>query len=226
MKQTAMKFGSQRMGLSAEGHDDRAEDHVPMEGGVAERFSTVRERLERMVRFRMDPRLVGRLDPADILQESYLEIARRAAECKALSGDISFFVWARQITWQLLLMAHRRHLSRKRDFRLEVSLDEHPNLDATSRSIVEALVDQLTTPSQALARQESLEMVRHAIDALDPIDREVLGLRHFEQLTNCEVAEVLGLSKSAASNRYVRAMKRLTEVLASDPVYRDALEAV
>jgi len=121
-------------------------------------------------------------------------------------------VWMRQITWQTLIDTHRRHLVAKaRNVNQEVS--RVPGAGATSASLAAQLVGQLTSPSQAAIREERLQRVRSALDAMDEIDREVLALRHFEQLTNNEVAEVLGLQKAAASNRYVRALSRLKDTI-------------
>ena len=86
---------------------------------------------------------------------------------------------------------------------------------ATSLSLAQQLVAELTSPSQAAMREERLSVLREAIDGMDEIDREILALRHFEQLSNAEVAEILELKKTAASNRYIRALKRLKAALES-----------
>jgi RNA polymerase sigma-70 factor, ECF subfamily len=185
---------------------------------VAELYSSYRERLGRMVRFRMDPRLSGRVDPEDILQEAYMEIARRIQDYLD-EPTVPLFVWLRQITWQILVDTHRRHLVAKaRNVNAEVNRLP-PDVGMTSVSLAARLVGGLTSPSQAILREERLVQVRDALDEMDEIDREVLALRHFEQLTNNEVAEVLGLQKAAASNRYVRALGRLKQIL--DRVMRD-----
>ena len=94
----------------------------------------------------------------------------------------------------------------------------------TSVSLARLLVGQLSTPSQAAVRAELLDHVQSALDRMEPIDREVLALRHFEELTNNEVAEVLNLQKSAASNRYVRALTRLRAILSEIPGFFDDSE--
>lgn len=178
---------------------------------VARLFSNYRERLERMVRFRMDPQLTGRVDPDDVLQEAYLDIDRR------LSGyledpAVPVFVWMRQITLQTLIDNHRRHLTAKgRSVRQEVHHAVAGGV--TSVSLAGLLVGQLTSPSQAVMRQERMEQLRAALEGMEELDREVLALRHFEHLTNNEVADVLGLQKAAASNRYMRALNRLKQTL-------------
>ncbi len=183
------------------------------EQAVAELFSKYREPLLRMVDFRLDRRLYGRVDSTDVLQESYLEVARRIAEYLK-EPAVSFFVWARQITWQNLLMTHRRHLgAQKRNAAQEIPLHGRANLNATSLSLAAQLVAHMTSPSQAAMREERLVQLRAALESMDEIDREVLALRHFEHLSNNEVAEILSLQKTAASNRYIRALKRLKEIL-------------
>jgi RNA polymerase sigma-70 factor (ECF subfamily) len=184
---------------------------------LAELFGEFRDRLKRMVRLRMDRRLQGRLDPSDVLQEAYLDLARRAAEYLT-NPTVPFFLWLRLLTGQRLLLLHRHHLgTQMRDAGLEVSLAPGAMPQATSVSLAAQLLGRLTSPSLAAQRAEMQVKLQEALNSLDPLDREVLALRHFEELTNAETAEVLGLQKTAASNRYVRALKRLKDVLRSIP---------
>jgi RNA polymerase sigma-70 factor (ECF subfamily) len=183
----------------------------------AELFQHYRGRLRQMVRLRLDRRLQGRIDPSDVLQEAYLDMARRLPEYVA-EPRIPFFLWLRLLTGQRLLMIHRQHLgTQMRDVGHEVSLHSGPLPQASSASLAAHLLGRLTTPSQAAVRAEMQLRLQEALNGMDPIDREVLTLRHFEELSNSETAQVLGLQKAAASNRYVRALKRLREVLASIP---------
>jgi RNA polymerase sigma-70 factor (ECF subfamily) len=193
------------------------------EEALADLFSRHEERLTRMVRFRMDHRLWGRVDPADVLQESYLEASRRLAGYLR-DPAVPVFVWLRRMTEQTLLNIHRRHLGAKiRDASLEVSLHRRGGGQATSISLAARLAADWTSPSQAAMREEMLGELREAFDSMDPIDREVLALRHFEGLSNNEVAEILGLQKAAASNRYVRALKRLKTMMSRMPSYGESL---
>lgn len=186
---------------------------------MADLYSKYRPQLERMVDFRMDRRLYGRVDAGDILQDSYMEIARRV-DSFLEDPTVSFFIWARQITWQTLLMAHRSHLgTQKRDAKQEIRLHGGPFTHGTSVSLASRLIGDVTSPSQGVIRDERAEQLRTALDSMDSIDREVLALRHFEQLSNKEVAEILDLGKTAASNRYVRALERLKEIM--DEVMKD-----
>jgi RNA polymerase sigma-70 factor (ECF subfamily) len=186
-------------------------------GALAELFVRYRGRLEPMVRLRLDRRLQGRLDPGDVLQETYLDVARRFPEYAA-NPALPFFLWLRLLTGQRLVDLHRQHLGTKmRDAGLEVSLYRGDFPRASSASLAELLLGRLTTASRAAIRTETQLRVQDALNAMDPVDREVLVLRHFEMLSNEETAQVLGLKPSAASNRHLRALKRLKEVLAQAP---------
>jgi RNA polymerase sigma-70 factor (ECF subfamily) len=136
---------------------------------------------------------------------------------------VPVFVWLRRMTEQVLVDVHRRHLGAKiRDASLEVSLNCSRRAMTTSASLATCLAADLTSPSHAAVREEMLGELREAFEGMDAIDREVLALRHFEELSNNEVAQILGLQKAAASNRYVRALKRLKGTLSKMSSFRDA----
>jgi RNA polymerase sigma-70 factor (ECF subfamily) len=180
---------------------------------VAALFNRYRDRLRRMVRLRLDRRLQGRLDASDVLQEAFLDFSRRLADYAA-NPALPFYLWLRTITGQKLIDLHRHHLgARMRDAAQEVSLYRGALPQASSVSLAAQLLGGLTSASQAAMRAETQLRVQEALNRMDPLDREVLALRHFEMLSNQETAQVLGLKKSAASNRYVRALKRLKELL-------------
>ena len=184
---------------------------------LAKLFDEHRERLLRMVAFRIDNRLHGRVDPTDVVQESYLEAVKRIPHYLA-NPAVSVFVWIRSITGQTLINVHRRHLkAQRRDAGREVRRRPGAGPQATSVSLAAHLIGQQTSPSQAAMRAEALAGIEQALEQMDDMDREVLVLRHFEELSNQETAETLGLQKSAASNRYIRALKRLREILVDTP---------
>ncbi len=189
---------------------------------LAKLFSLYRPKLWRLVNFRMDPRLAQRIDPDDVLQEAYLNAEKRLEHYFKDSAQ-SFFVWLRAIVNQTMIDLHRRHIgAHRRDARREVSLNGGPSPFTTSTGFAAQLVGSLTSPSQAAVRAELIQRVEEALQRMDPIDREVLALRHFEELTNSEVAEVLGIEQKAASIRYVRALGRLRAILASVPGFFDS----
>ena len=188
---------------------------------VAEVFAQYRDRLRRMVKLRLDRRLQGRVDPSDVLQEAWIDVNTRAAEY-ASKPEMPFFLWMRMVTGQRLLEIHRRHLqTQMRDARQEVSLYGGALPHANSMSLAAQLLGKLTTASNAAMRAEMQVRLQEVLNSMDPIDREVLALRHFEELSSGEVATVLGLSKSAASNRYIRALKRLKDDLSQLPGFLD-----
>jgi RNA polymerase sigma-70 factor (ECF subfamily) len=167
-----------------------------------------------MVRLRLDPRAQGRVDPSDVIQEAYLEVSRKLADYLR-DPKLPFFLWLRLLTGQKLALAHRQHLGvQARDAGREVSLYRGAYPTASSAALAAQLLGRLTTPSEAALRAELQVRVQEALNGMDAIDREVLALRHFEQLSNGETAQVLGIKETAAANRYVRALERLRGVLA------------
>ena len=187
------------------------------EGALAVLVESHRDRLERMVGLRMDRRLQRRVDPADVVQEAYVAVRGKLPHYSA-DPRLPFFLWLRLEVGQKLVDVHRRHLStRMRDAGQEVSLHRGALPQVTSLSLAEHLLGKLTTPSHAAMRVELKLRVQEALNSMDPHDREVLILRHFEELSNAETAQVLGIKPSAAVNRYVRALKLLKDVFQGMP---------
>jgi RNA polymerase sigma-70 factor (ECF subfamily) len=184
---------------------------------LSELLERHRDRLRRMVDLRLDWRLRGRLDPSDVLQEAYLDVARRL-EDYLRDPKIPPFLWLRLTVGEWLTNLHRHHLgSMMRDAGREVSLYREPLPEASSAALASMLLGQHTSPTQAALRAERMLRVQEGLNSLDPVDREVLALRHFEQLTRAETAQVLGISEDAGAKRYIRALKRLKDVLAKFP---------
>ena len=194
------------------------------ESALAALFDGHRERLRRMIRLRLDRRLSGRVDASDVLQEAYLDVRKRIAEYARDASAMPFHLWLRLVAGQRLTDVHRHHLgAQMRDAGMEVSLHRGPFPQADSISLAAQLLGKMTSASKAAIRAEHKLIVQEALNGMDPLDREVLALRHFEHLSNDETAQVLGLTKSAASNRYIRALKRLKEILSSIPGLREQL---
>jgi RNA polymerase sigma-70 factor (ECF subfamily) len=182
---------------------------------LGEAFGRHRERLRRMVQLRMDRRLQGRLDPSDVLQEAYLEFSRSLADYLR-NPDVPFFVWLRFITGRKLQALHRKHLGTKiREAGREISLNQAALPQASSLTLAAQLLGRFTSPSEAAGRAELQLRVQEALNSLEPLDRELLALRHFEQLTNSEAAQILEIGEAAASSRFIRALKRLKKILES-----------
>lgn len=187
------------------------------EAALGALFVRYRDRLRRMVRLRLDRRLSGRIDTSDVLQDAYLDVARRFPEYAA-APTVPFYIWLRALTGQRLIDLHRRHLGAEmRDAGREVSLYHGALPTASSASLAQQLLAGLTSPTQAAIREEMQLRLQEALNRMDPIDREVVVLRHFEELTNAEAAEVLGIEPPAASKRYIRAIRRLKAILDAVP---------
>lgn len=176
-----------------------------------------RPRLRRMVSLRLDPRLHGRIDPSDVIQDTYLEATARLAEYLQ-KPTMPFFLWLRLLAGQKLVTLHRHHLGRRmRDAGREVSLYRGRLPDASSAALAAQLLGHETRPSEAAIRAELKIRLQEALNTMDPLDREILALRHFEQLSLAETAQVLKITESGACRRHLRALKRLKEILSSLP---------
>lgn len=191
---------------------------------LAELFEQARDRLRKIASFRLDPRLASRVDVEDILQEAYLNAEQRLSHVmREATGGI--FVWLRLILNQTLADVHRRHLgaqardaSRDRSSSQVISAGLSSNMgDSNAFSFSSMLLGHLTSPSQALLRKELTEQLDTAIQSMNELDREILILRHFEELSNLETARLLGISEQGASVRYVRALVRLQHILEAIP---------
>ena len=176
-----------------------------------------RPRLKRMVDLRMNQKLQGRIDASDVIQDAFVDV-NRLLEKYLSKPDMPFFLWLRHITQERLIDAHRRHLgAQKRDAGLEVSLHRGNGPLVNSASLAAQLLGGLTSPSHAAVRAEVRNRVQEALSELEPLDREVLALRHFEQMNNAETAATLGINRSTASSRYLRALKRIRDLLNDYP---------
>ena len=188
---------------------------------LAKVFMGHRDRLRRMVELRMDRRVVGRVDASDVLQEAYMDASQQLDRYLA-DPPMSLFVWLRFLTGQRLMAIHRQHLgAQKRDARQEVALHRGAMPEADSLSLSCGLLGPITSPSGAAIRDEVQAQLQKVIDGLGPLDREILALRHYEELTNQEVAEELSIAPAAASKRYIRALERLKAALAGFSGLRD-----
>jgi RNA polymerase sigma-70 factor, ECF subfamily len=187
------------------------------QAALARVFTEHRARLRRMVDMRMDRRMAGRVDPSDILQETFLDASRQLEQYLA-AVPMPVFLWLRLLTGQRLMALHRQHLgTQKRDARQEVALHRPAMPEADSLALSGGLIEAMTSPSRVAMREEARDRLLELIDGLDFIDREILALRHFEELTNQEAAEELGITPAAASKRYIRALERLRATLADVP---------
>jgi RNA polymerase sigma-70 factor, ECF subfamily len=185
--------------------------------GLNDILARHRGRLRRMVELRLDHRIQGRVDASDVIQEAYLEVSQRLKEYLE-NPRLPFFLWLRLVVGERLTILHRHHLgAKKREAGLEVSLYRGALPAASSAALAAQLLGKHTSPTQAAVRAERLFRIQEALNSLEPLDREVLSLRHFEQLSRAESAQALGIEESAAAKRYIRALKRLKDALADLP---------
>jgi RNA polymerase sigma-70 factor (ECF subfamily) len=180
-------------------------------------FTQHRGRLRRMVDIRLDRRLQARIDASDVIQDAYMDVMTRLEEYLR-EPRLPLFLWLRLIVGERLMKLHRHHLgTQMRDAGREVSLYRGALPAASSAALAAQLLGKHTSPTQAAARAERMLRLQEALNTLDLMDREVLSLRHFEELTLAETAQVLGITESGAAKRYVRALKRLKDLLAAMP---------
>ena len=189
---------------------------------LAELFGLYRKRLWTMVDLRLDRRLRGRVDPSDVLQEAFIDLAKRLPAYRD-RDDMPFYLWLRLVTGERLLIFHRQHLDAAiRDVRKEVTIRHGVIPQAASQSIAAGLLGRFTSAASKAIRAEMQARLQDAINDLEEMDREIIVLRNFEEMSNAEAALALGLSPSGASNRYVRALKRLRAAMHDIPGFRDA----
>lgn len=186
---------------------------------LAEVFEIFRSRLRQIIEFRLDSRLLSKIDADDVLQETFLAANKRLVHY----GDGTFtspFLWLRAILTQTMIDLHRHYIgAQKRNPDCEISIDACSFPQATSTSLAIQLAGSDTLPGEKIARNDMMELMENAIGGMNIIDQEVLALRHFEELSNSETAQVLGIEQKAASIRYIRAMKRLRILLAELTTY-------
>lgn len=180
---------------------------------LAELFDRFKARLRRVVEVRMDHRLKGKVDPSDVLQEAFLDLANKLPAYTQRDVGMSMFVWMRLVASEKLIQIHRKHFDvQKRNAGREVSIDAAIP-DHSSICLAGHLLGRFSSAGNKLIRQEMKQVLMATLDAMDDIDREIILMRGFEELSNVEAAESLGLSQNGASNRYVRAMTRLKKEL-------------
>jgi RNA polymerase sigma-70 factor (ECF subfamily) len=176
-----------------------------------------RDALRRAVELRLDPALARRVDASDIVQDVLLEANRRLRDYLH-NPTMPFHLWLRHLAKDRLIDAHRFHRKAQRRSLDREQANKPPAwADASSVQLIAQLLDPERTPASAAVQQELERRLAAAVAALDEADREVILMRHYEQLGNQEVAAALGLTEAAASMRYLRALRRLRAELAGEP---------
>jgi RNA polymerase sigma-70 factor (ECF subfamily) len=175
-----------------------------------------RARLRQMVAVRLDRRLAARIDPSDVVQEALADAARGMSDYLR-ERPLPFYPWLRQFAWQKLMQLHRHHIQARRR---SIVREEHasPRLpDSSADALVDMLMASGTSPSRRLIREELRARLHAALARLAPRDREVLVMRHLEEMSTPEIAAVLGINAGAVRTRHVRALARLRALLDDEP---------
>jgi RNA polymerase sigma-70 factor (ECF subfamily) len=174
-----------------------------------------RPNLRRIVAGQLDKRLAARVDPSDIVQEIMLDADRKLVKFLQ-QPTVPLLVWLRKIASERVIDTHRRHLGSQRRSVIR-ERRESPLWDGSAPDLMEMIANSMTTPSGELMREEQSERVRAAVDRLPARYREVLVMRHFDQMEPDEIAQVLGISPGAVRARILRALLRLRETLETLP---------
>lgn len=199
--------------MTAQGPDtDQLLDQIAQgdENACGTLLQRYRPRLRQMIALRLDHRLQARIDPSDVLQETFTEAAQKLAEY-AHCRPLPFYPWLRRLAWERLVRLHRRHLqAARRSVRREQPL---PLPDESAVELADRLSARGSSPSVRLQREETANQVRTALAQLRPRDQEVLVLRHLEHLSVQEIAAILELTEDAVKTRHLRALQRLRQLL-------------
>lgn len=172
-----------------------------------------RQPVRRLVQMRLDRKVQQRVDVSDVVQDVMIEASDRLEKYLNNPG-MTFHLWLRQITWDRIIDTYRRHrVSAKRNMDREQPMLVPAGADHSTMELAAQLCDPGLTPAAAATQREIADRVEQVIERLAEQDREIIIMRHYEHLTNLEIAEVLGLNPPAASMRYLRALRRLRELL-------------
>jgi RNA polymerase sigma-70 factor, ECF subfamily len=168
-----------------------------------------RDSLHRMVECRLHRGMAGRVDASDVVQDALLTASRRLADYLA-NPSMPFHAWLRQLTRDRIADAYRHQLADKRDVSREQAMAAG---DRSSLNPAALIKDMQLTPAATLLRKEFAGQFQQALDQLDESSKEIILMRHAEQLSNSQVAELLGLTEPAAGMRYLRALRKLRSLL-------------
>jgi RNA polymerase sigma-70 factor (ECF subfamily) len=188
---------------------------------VDELWERHRPALRRMIALRLDEALSRRVDASDVVQDVLIRANQRLPDYLR-NPSMPFHFWLRQIATDQIIDVYRRHRrsgKRSLDRERPLTAERAPGLadDRSSLDLAAQLRDPSPTPAAEAIRHELERRFHEALSRLDDDDREIILLRHFEQLSNGEAARALGLSDPAAGMRHLRALRRLRALLADVP---------
>jgi RNA polymerase sigma-70 factor (ECF subfamily) len=183
---------------------------------VAALLERHRQHLRRMVAVRLDARIAARVDPSDVVQETLIT-AHKRLDAYLADPVVPFYIWLRQLAWDRLADLHRLHVrAARRSVTREYRWTAAGLSDESTCSLFGCLPSAQSTPSEKLMRQEFLRRARQAMELLRETDREILVMRHLEELSVTEVANILGIAPGTVKSRHFRALERLQSVLNAD----------
>ena len=190
--------------LRAAGHGDGSARHRLL--------ARHRSRLRQMVAVHLDRRLAARIDPSDVVQETLMDAARDLPDYLR-ERPLPFYPWLRQLARQRLDRLHRDHIRRHRRSVLREEGPGRLSLDSSADALANLLRASGTSPSRQLIRDEMIRRIQDAMSRLSPNDRELLVMRHLEEMSAAEIGAVLGIGAGAVRTRHVRALARLRSLL-------------
>ena len=189
--------------------------HAGDQNALGPAFEMFRQRLRSVIRLRLNHKLRQREDESDILQEAFVAAASDLPRY-ASQPRVPIYIWLRGIVNQRLIDAQRKHLSsQKRTVDREVSIHNSPHPVSDSSMVANQIVADLTSPSITASNKELQLILQTVLEQLEPIDQEIIALRHIEGLKSSEVAALLEIKQSTASTRYLRALNKLKDGLAN-----------
>ena len=187
------------------------------EQALSQLFNAYRSKLSRMIQLRMDPRLKARIDEEDVLQDTYIELTRRVRDYSRVH-KLPFFLWLRMTAGEVLIILYRKHVDAEmRSAKREVGIF-HRVPNASTFFLASKLAGRFTSVDRNLIREEVLQKLQNALNRLDEEDRELLAMRHYEELTSEEIALVIGgdLTASGVRKRLTRALRKLRQAFQSE----------
>ncbi len=188
---------------------------------LADEWMQHRSRLQSLLGSRMPAVLQRRIGIDDLLQECYLACGKRISFFLE-QADIPIYVKFRRIALQTLADMERHHLgAAKRDAMKEVHLSDKEDSSSSNFDAWERFADTMTSPRTRLVKLERQSVTRRVLEELSENDRQILELRHFEELSNTECAAILEIEPKNASIRYVRALKRFQELIMQFSIFQD-----
>ena len=198
--------GDETQNLLAEVRDGDAE-------AVNSLINRHRDAVHRLVRMRIDQAIAARVDASDVVQDVMLEASQRLGDYLQ-DPVMPFHLWLRQLAKDRLIDMHRRHrAAKKRSVDREQAVTSLAHDDQSAADLAQLLQDAELTPAAATVRREMEQRFLEAVNQLSDSDREIIMMRHFEHLSSAEVAQALEMTTAAAGMRYLRALRKLTDVL-------------